>query len=52
MIKSLKQGAFITIIPEGVTLNEEKDTDNTKIRMIVGTSEGVAHQGKIYYKVE
>ncbi|HFI0231052.1 TPA: DUF6287 domain-containing protein [Streptococcus suis] len=46
------QGAFITIIPEGVTLNEEKDTDNTKIRIIVGTSEGVAHQGKIYYKVE
>lgn len=46
------QGAFITIIPEGVTLNEEKDTDNTKIRIIVGTSEGVAHQGNIYYKVE
>lgn len=46
------QGAFITIIPAGVTLREEKDTDNTKTRIIVGTSEGVGYQGKIYYKVE
>lgn len=46
------QGAFITIIPAGVTLREEKDTDNTKTRIIVGTSEGVGYQGNIYYKVE